>query len=176
MTKKERFIYERCVELLKDNRIQHMSMDAIANYISVSKVTIYKYFKSREALMEKVLLFFLKSLMISNSEFYGIDKMKVILKRDFEKGTVDVGLMTSIMEKASSDFKTELSNIQTEAMHDFKSTFFESKDQGYFEGFSFEEFLQVYSIYVNGVIKSQDKIGYDKSIELFLKLILNTSR
>lgn len=174
MTKKEKFIYENCIELLKENRINNMTIDEIANYLSISKVTIYKYFKSRDLLMEKVFLYFLQSIMTYSDEYLGIDKIKIMLELEIKKASIDINLMNNIISNSSDDFKEELVKLQQKSMNALQVAFEESKEQGYFKGFVFEDFIDVYSIYINGIIKNKDNTNYERSIQLFARLILNS--
>ena len=50
-------VLERIIELFYEYGIRNLNMDDISHHLKISKKTLYKYFKSKEDLLEKIFLF-----------------------------------------------------------------------------------------------------------------------
>lgn len=89
MEEKELFIIEKAGELFKKYGIKSVSMDDIAQQLSISKKTLYQYFKDKADLVVKVVKFHncdkdLKFMEINNSNLNAIDSLIEVSKHLIE--------------------------------------------------------------------------------------------
>jgi AcrR family transcriptional regulator len=77
-------ILQNALELFKNYGVDQVSMDQIAAKAGVSKVTIYKYFHSKEALQREVIKRYIDEIMAAtekalDSQMDIIEKLKIIM-------------------------------------------------------------------------------------------------
>ncbi len=89
MEEKELFIIEKTGELFKKYGIKSVSMDDIAQQLSISKKTLYQYFKDKADLVVKVVQFHncdtdQKFIDINNSNLNAIDSLIEVSKHLIE--------------------------------------------------------------------------------------------
>ena len=158
-------IKKTALELFTKYNIDQVSMDEIAARADVSKVTIYKYFRTKEILYREVIDQYIDEILEatekvidSNQDF--AEKLKFTLGAKENSPKVNDGqALFDLLDKygpAGSSKQTDLKNRIKKIMFKFYE---QGKKEGYIEeGMSFE-LLYLYSEIFNSGIKA-------KSIEL----------
>jgi AcrR family transcriptional regulator len=77
-------IKKTALELFKAHGVEQVSMDAIAEKADVSKVTIYKYFQSKEELFRQVINLYIDEILAETEELLAsdgdiVEKLKILL-------------------------------------------------------------------------------------------------
>lgn len=77
-------IKKTALELLKAQGVEQISMDAIAEKANVSKVTIYKYFQSKEELFRQVIDLYIDEILAETEELLAgegdiVEKLKILM-------------------------------------------------------------------------------------------------
>ncbi|MDR1781754.1 MAG: TetR/AcrR family transcriptional regulator [Bacilli bacterium] len=123
-TKKAQHILNKTLELFINNNSITYRIDEIAQYASVSKVTIFKYFKSKEGLYKEVFYYYMAS---------EIDKLKTIVEEEI-----------SFSEKIRKYFicvQNDFNKINNDLFQQFIKEYYQNYDE--FIELIFNEYLDV---------------------------------
>jgi AcrR family transcriptional regulator len=77
-------IKKTALELFKANGVEQISMDGIAEKADVSKVTIYKYFQSKDELLRQVVNLYIDEILAETEEMLAgdgdiVEKLKILM-------------------------------------------------------------------------------------------------
>ena len=139
------------LELFATYGVDKVSMDEIAEKANVSKVTIYKYFHSKEELYAAVIDLFVEQTLaateaVFNSDMDFLEKLKFVLLRKAE--STQVTSWRYLMQLLERDTQTAIDvgkNLQGKVKELMRSFFEDGKRQGYIDEQASFEVLYLYS-------------------------------
>ncbi len=149
------------LELFATYGVDKVSMDEIAEKANVSKVTIYKYFHSKEELYAAVIDLFVEQTLaateaVFNSDMDFLEKLKFVLLRKAE--STQVTSWRYLMQLLERDTKTALDvgkNLQGKVKELMRSFFEDGKRQGYIDENASFEVLYLYSEIFRAGLRAQ---------------------
>jgi AcrR family transcriptional regulator len=168
-------ILQNTLELFKIQGVDQVSMDEIAAKAAVSKVTIYKYFHSKEALQREVIKRYIDEIMAAtekalDSQMDIIEKLKIIMLTEANAPQLaDSQALSEILETDDQSLKNQIRGL----MH---KIYEQGKREGYIaENLSFE-LLDMYAEILRAGFKAKlmdlepilnDPVAFEQLLNLF---------
>ena len=162
------------LELFATFGVDKVSMDEIAAKANVSKVTIYKYFHSKEELYAAVIDLFVEQTLaatqsVFNSDMDFLEKLKFVLLRKADSSQVVT--WTYLLQLLERDTQTAADvgkNLQVQVKELMRNFFEDGKRQGYIEESASFEVLYLYSEIFRAGLKAKsaehDRLLADKAV------------
>ena len=162
------------LELFATFGVDKVSMDEIAAKANVSKVTIYKYFHSKEELYAAVIDLFVEQTLaatqsVFNSDMDFLEKLKFVLLRKTD--SAQVVTWTYLLQLLERDTQTAADvgkNLQVQVKELMRNFFEDGKRQGYIEESASFEVLYLYSEIFRAGLKAKsaehDRLLADKAV------------
>lgn len=179
-------IKKSTIELYNRYGIQKVTIDEIASHANVSKVTIYKYFNSKEELISTIINEIYNNIIISTQKLIAteddfLNKLTIITKSKMNSSSIFQGdfLEELFLSSNSEAFKKFHQQIK-ELMFEF---FEEGKKQGYIDKNINNEVLYTYSEIFNSGLQSltsrnnlllKDKEALSTLIHLYFHGLIET--
>lgn len=171
----ERKIYGAGRELLERGVLFTCSVDQIAAQMGVSKVTLYKYFGSRDGLVEELLLRFYRDLLDeTKASGVGRQRLEAIFAGEIRKSRLDPRAVQTIVRDGSPEFLEALAALQQDAMLVLNQTFAECVEEGLFRGLSQEDFILVLEVFIAGVVANIERIDPGRVLSIFCAMVLDS--
>lgn len=167
LSRKQRQIYRVGTDLLERGLLFSRSVDDIAEQIGVSKVTLYKYFGSRDGLVEALLLRYYRDIFEeARSSGRGQERLAALFGGEVQKSRLDVDAVRTVFRTGSAEFHGALDGLQQDALALLGETFGECQEEGLFQRLTFEDFLLVLKIYIDGVTANLEHVDVARAFSL----------
>lgn len=170
------------LELFAIYGVDKVSMDEIAAKAHVSKVTIYKYFYSKEELYAAVIDLFVEQTLaateaVFNSDMDFLEKLKFVLLRKADSSQVVT--WTYLLKLLERDTQTAMDvgkNLQIQVKALMQNFFEDGKRQGYVDESASFEVLYLYSEIFRAGLKAKsaehepllsDKTALEELVNLY---------
>lgn len=143
-------IKKSALELFNKFGVDKVSVDEIAKYARVSKVTIYKYFKSKDGLYKEVVKMFIDANMktlqnVVNSDIPFLDKLKFLISMKVGSQYDMKGALLYELIDNNSDIKEYLENNYIGRTKELIFSFIEyAKKEGYIDSSLPNETIYLY--------------------------------
>lgn len=175
-------IQEAALELFAAHGVDKVSMDEIAAKANVSKVTIYKYFGSKEDLYAQVVNRFIDETLIETEKVFDSnmdfpDKLKfVLLSKANSSQLASVPYLLQIWEQDRQLAMTMNERLQTKVKALMYKLFEEGKQKGFIEKNLSFDILYLYSEIFRAGLKAKsidlesalvDKDALEKLVNLY---------
>ena len=168
-------ILQNALELFKNYGVDQVSMDQIAAKAGVSKVTIYKYFHSKEALQREVIKRYIDEIMAAtekalDSQIDIIEKLKIIMLAEANAPQLaDSQALGEILETDAQSLENQIRGLMYKIYE-------QGKREGYIaENLSFE-LLDMYAEIIRAGFKAKlmdlepilnDSAAFEQLLNLF---------
>lgn len=164
--RKKETIKNKAIELFDKYGVKKVSMDEIAKEAQVSKVTIYKYFQSKEDLFRELIMSeYEKSVSgaetIINSDIAFLDKLfKIITIKNSSRSLIG-GEYAKTIISGDSEVRDYISNNFSNRLKLlFNSLFNQGKEEGYIEEGIPNEMISLYmDIFKSGLAANAEKLN-----------------
>jgi AcrR family transcriptional regulator len=158
-------IKQSALELFANNGADHVSMDEIADRADVSKVTIYKYFQSKEDLHREVLNLYVDTILaetekVLSSDLDFMEKLKFTLFAKLNAPKMaDNGMFFDLLERDGKNGDGRQGGLK-KRIKDIMFRFYEQgKNEGYIEESIPFETLYLYSdIFQAGMMANMEDL------------------
>jgi len=172
-------ILQNTLELFKIQGVDQVSMDQIAAKAEVSKVTIYKYFHSKEALQREVIKRYIDEIMAAtekalDSQMDIIEKLKIIMLA--EANAPQLADSQALSEILETDDQTTGNSLKIRTRGLLYKIYEQGKREGYIaKNLSFE-LLDMYAEIIRAGFKAKlmdlepilnDSAAFEQLLNLF---------
>ncbi|MCU7499674.1 MAG: TetR/AcrR family transcriptional regulator [Bacteroidota bacterium] len=182
MEDKEKILFFAREKFFKEG-FYKTSMDELARELKMSKKTIYKYYPSKEKLIEEVV----ESMMSENSE-----KIHQVLEKDMDavsKIKALLGILSNLIIKISDHWLKDMQyhtphlwakidNFRTRIMYTNIGRIFEQgKKEGLFEERPIELLLVIFTSSLRAIVNPDfllnSKFSHNEALEMTFQILLN---
>jgi AcrR family transcriptional regulator len=153
-------IKKNALELFKAYGVEQISMDEVAEKAGVSKVTIYKYFQSKEELFRQVINLYIDEILAETEELLAgkgdiVEKLKILMRAQANAPQLADGEVLSALLDSDDPTQPGLKSRIRDLMYQIYA---EGRREGHIvEGISFEVLSLYTDIFTAGFqAKSKD--------------------